>query len=61
MDAQTLDDAKDNLLLAFLRRLGGELTIPVPELDEAVDFALYVAVDEVEGVQSMSFRALKKG
>jgi hypothetical protein len=61
MDAQTLDDAKDNLLLAFLRRLGGELTIPVPELDEAVDFALYVAVDEVEGVQLMSFRALKKG
>lgn len=31
--AAMIDDLKDQLLIVFLRRLGGRLTIPVAEID----------------------------
>ena len=33
-DADVIDDFKDQLLIAFLRRLGSKVTIPVQEVDE---------------------------
>jgi hypothetical protein len=32
--AAMIDDFKDQLLIAFLRRLGGKVSIPVKEVDE---------------------------
>jgi hypothetical protein len=36
--AQVLDEWKDQVLVALLRRLGGKADIPVKELDEAAKF-----------------------
>lgn len=35
-----LDDLKDQLLIAFLRRLGGKVSIPVQEVDETGGYTL---------------------
>jgi hypothetical protein len=32
--AALLDDLKDQLLIVFLKRLGGKITIPVAEVDD---------------------------
>jgi hypothetical protein len=37
-EAARLDDFKDQLLIAFLRRLGNKVTIPVQEVDETGRF-----------------------
>jgi len=42
--AQLLDDFKDQLLIAFVRRLGGEVTVPVKEVDETGAYLLSVAI-----------------
>lgn len=34
LHAAVLDDFKDQLLIVFLKRLGGEVTIPVSEVDD---------------------------
>lgn len=34
MHAALLDDLKDQLLIVFLKRLGGQAAIPVAELDD---------------------------
>ena len=36
--ADVIDDFKDQLLIAFLRRLGSRVTIPVQEVDETGRF-----------------------
>ena len=36
--ADVIDDFKDQLLIAFLRRLGGKVSIPVKEVDETGRF-----------------------
>ena len=38
--ADVLDDFKDQLLIAFLRRLDGDVSIPVSEVDETGRFNL---------------------
>lgn len=32
--AQAMDDLKDQLLIVFLKRLGGDVTLPVSEIDD---------------------------
>lgn len=38
LHADVIDDFKDQLLIAFLRRLGGRVSIPVREVDETGSF-----------------------
>ena len=38
LHADVIDDFKDQLLIAFLRRLGNKVTIPVQEVDETGRF-----------------------
>jgi hypothetical protein len=40
LHADVIDDLKDQLLIAFLRRLGNKVTIPVQEVDETGRFLL---------------------
>lgn len=32
--AQLIDDLKEQLLIVFLKRLGGEISVPVKEIDD---------------------------
>ena len=43
--AAIIDDLKDQLLIVFLRRLGGKLTIPVEEIDDTGDQLFSFKVD----------------
>lgn len=43
--ADVVDDFKDQLLIAFMRRLGNKVTIPVQEVDETGRFVLAFNVD----------------
>lgn len=46
--AEVIETFKEQLLLAFLRRLGGAVSIPVAEVDETGNFNLsFSAVDGV--------------
>ncbi len=38
LHADVIDDLKDQLLIAFLRRLGSKISIPVKEVDETGRF-----------------------
>ena len=38
LHTDVIDDFKDQLLIAFLRRLGNKVTIPVQEVDETGRF-----------------------
>lgn len=42
--AAVLDDFKDQLLIVFLKRLGGKVTIPVAEVDDTGGDLLSFAV-----------------
>ena len=44
--AAVMDDFKDQLLIVFLRRLGGALSIPVSEIDDTGQQILSFAIDE---------------
>lgn len=48
--AALLDDLKDQLLIVFLKRLGGSINIPVKEVDDTGDdlFAFSVDPDKKE-------------
>lgn len=46
LHAQVMDDFKDQLLLAFLRRLGGKVSIPVAEVDETGRFVLAFKIED---------------
>jgi hypothetical protein len=40
LHAAVLDDFKDQLLIAFIRRLGGKISIPVKEVDETGSYVV---------------------
>lgn len=42
--ADVIDDFKDQLLIAFLRRLGGTISIPVKEVDETGRYVCSLSV-----------------
>lgn len=44
--AALLDDLKDQLLIVFLKRLGGEVTIPVSEVDDTGSNTLAFSVKD---------------
>lgn len=44
--AALLDDFKDQLLIVFLKRLGGHVSIPVAELDDTGQDLLAFRIDE---------------
>lgn len=54
--AAFLDEFKDQLLIAFLRRLGGKVSIPVTEVDETGGFLLAFNIED----GSINFELSKK-
>ncbi len=44
--AQLMDDLKDQLLIVFLKRMGGKITIPVAEIDNTGQDLFAFRVDE---------------
>ena len=44
--ASVLDDLKDQLLIVFLKRLGGTVSIPVSEVDDTGHDMLAFRIDE---------------
>lgn len=48
LHADVLDDLKDQLLIVFLKRLGGKVSIPVAEVDDTgSDMLAFKIVDRV--------------
>ena len=43
--ANLIDELRDQLLIAFLRRLGGSVEMPVSEVDETGEFCLAFSLD----------------
>jgi hypothetical protein len=43
--AEVLDDLKDQLLIAFVRRLGGKVDMPVAEIDRTGESVMTFHVD----------------
>lgn len=43
--AQVLDDLKDQLLIAFVRRLGGKVEMPVAEVDDTGRNVMLFSID----------------
>ncbi len=43
--AQVLDDLKDQLLIAFVRRLGGKVDMPVAEVDDTGRCVMLFSID----------------
>ena len=41
-----IDDLKDQLLIAFLKRLGGKVDIPVSEVDETGKYTLSFSITD---------------
>jgi len=54
--AAALDDLKDQLLIAFVKRLGGTVSIPVKEVDETGSYMLAFNVED----QNFNFVLRKK-
>lgn len=46
--AAVLDDLKDQLLIAFVQRLGGKVSIPVAAIDNTGGYVLAFSVDEAK-------------
>jgi hypothetical protein len=46
LHADVLDDFKDQLLIAFLRRLGSRVSIPVKEVDETGRFVCSFSIQD---------------
>lgn len=44
--ASALEEMRDQLLLAFVRRLGGKVKIPVAEIDQTGRYILDMAVEQ---------------
>lgn len=44
--AVVLDDFKDQLLIVFLKRLGGQVSIPLAEVDDTGQDTLAFRIDE---------------
>ncbi len=45
LHAAVLDSFKDQLLIVLIKRLGGNITVPVPEMDDTGAFVLSLALD----------------
>lgn len=56
--AQAVDDLKDQLLIVFLNRLGGKLTLPIAEVDGTWQYNMTLSVDQ--DARTMSFKTEKK-
>lgn len=54
LHADAMDDFKDQLLIVFLKRLGGKVSIPVTEMDDTGQDNLTLSV--VDGVFHMETR-----
>jgi len=46
LHADVIDDLKDQLLIVFLKRLGGKVSIPVAEVDDTGQDLLEFRIDE---------------
>ena len=44
--AAVLDDFKDQLLIAFIRRLGGDVKVPVAEVDATGRFVVSMSITD---------------
>lgn len=55
---QRIEAMKSQLLIAFLNRLGGSLTIPVDEVDGTGAFNLLMGADDV--ARTFTFRVERK-
>ena len=56
--AALIDDLKDQLLIVFLNRLGGEIEVPVSEVDGTGEYTLSLSVDQKR--RSVTFKTSKK-
>ena len=56
--AEMIDNLKDQLLIAFVNRLGGKLIIPISELDKTGEYTLSFSIDEKD--KSFNFETNKK-
>jgi hypothetical protein len=45
--AKAIDDLKDQLLIVFLRRLGGTITLPIIEIDDTGGWLFALKVDPI--------------
>lgn len=48
--AQAMEDMRDQLLIVFLKRLGGKVSVPCDEVDATGGVALRIAIDPVTRV-----------
>lgn len=55
--AAVLDDLKDQLLIAFLHRLGGKVDMPVHEVDDTGRWVMYFSIDPDTRVFTFSLQA----
>lgn len=55
LHAELLDDFKDQLLLALVRRLGGNVSIPVSEVDQTGGFVLAMRIADIEDATKRAF------
>jgi hypothetical protein len=62
--AAVMEEFRDQLLIAFLRRLGGQVEIPVSEVDETGGFLLAMSLTDVYTrsgtVKTFNFELRKK-
>jgi hypothetical protein len=56
--AALLDDFKDQLLIAFLNRMGGKLVMPIAEVDATGAFCMALRVDP--DTRSFEFELVRK-
>ena len=56
--AALIDDLKDQLLIVFLNRLGGNVEIPVHEIDGTGQFMLSLSLDYKD--KKVTFKTSKK-
>ena len=55
--AQVLDDLKDQLLIAFVRRLGGKVEMPVTEVDDTGRNVMLFSIDPITHVFTFELQA----
>lgn len=58
--AQLIDDLKDQLLIVFLKRLGGSVSIPVKEVDDTGQDLLSFSIEATADACRFHFQIQKK-
>lgn len=60
--AAALDDLKDQLLIVFLKRLGGKVSIPVRDVDNTENdlFAMMVEIDKLDPKRGVFHFSIEK-